>query len=70
MKINLFGRIIDVIKRDNQWLVFDLGNEGKKRLAQDVLIPPTVKEKELLNYLDDLCHEWSSSKHPRVKLVE
>lgn len=66
MKLNVFGKNIEAIKRDSQWKVFYLGNEGKKRLAGDILIPSDIGEEELVGYLADLCHEWARPNHNDV----
>ena len=62
MKFNLYGRKIEVIRSQGSWRVFYLGPEGKKRLAEDLLIPNHVQEEDLLRYLEDLLHEWASPK--------
>ena len=70
MRFNVFGRFIEVIQRDNQWIVFYLGNEGKKRLAEDVSIPSDIKESQLHGYLSDLCHEWARENHRTVERLD
>lgn len=65
-KFNVYGRRIAVEKSRGQWQAFDLGNEGKRRLAHDVVVPAFVKEDELAQFLGDLLHESASPKHPRV----
>ena len=65
--INVYGRLMTVEKRDNGWRVFYPGADGKRRSAEDIVIPDFVGESELENYLSDLCHEWASEKHPTVR---
>ena len=67
MKFNVFGKNIEVIQRNSEWIVFYLGNECKKRLAQDVFIPSDISEDQLVGYLSDLCHEWARPKYSEVK---
>lgn len=69
MRIDLHGRLIEVTRSGNAWKVFHLGNEGKKRLADDVIIPAEVAESEIVTYLADLYHEHASSKHPEALIV-
>ena len=38
MKFNVFGKNIEVIEHNAKWIVFYIGNEGKKRLADDIFI--------------------------------
>ena len=60
MKLNLFGRRVEIIRTKGKWKAFYLGSEGKKRLAEDFMIPVHIDEDELLDYLKDLLHEWST----------
>jgi len=69
MKIDLFGREIEVVKHNGEWKVFYCSNEGKRRIADDIVIPATIKESELVNYLSDIYHEYASKKHPEVRLL-
>ena len=55
MRLNVFGKIVEVIRRDDKWIVFYLGNEGKKRLAEDILIQSNVREDQLVEHISDLC---------------
>jgi len=44
MRLNVFGREMEVLRREGQWLAYHLGNEGKKRLAADLTIPAGIDE--------------------------
>ena len=44
MKLNVYGRKVEVVKISNNWVVYYLGNEGKKRTAYDIMIPDDLKE--------------------------
>lgn len=70
MKINVFGRMIEVVKAGNNWVVFYLGNEGKKRPADDLAVPAELQEDELPGYLADLCHEWETGTNNRVEILQ
>jgi len=69
MKLNVFGTEMEVVRRDGQWLAFYLGNEGKKRLADDLSIPAELDESELMTYLADVYHEWSTPGRDKVLLL-
>ncbi len=69
MKLNVFGRSVEVVQRNNKWMVFYLGNEGKKRLADDIYIPDHVPHSEVVGYIADLCHEWATQAHPTVTIL-
>jgi len=49
------------------WQLFDLGPDGKRSLAKDIVIPDFISESELDKYLDDIFHESATKKHPRVR---
>lgn len=68
--IDAFGRVLVIERTDDAWIVYDRGGEGKKRRARDVQIPPTVTEPELVQYLDDLLHEFARPGHTTVRVVE
>ncbi|MBD3662096.1 MAG: hypothetical protein HUJ11_08065 [Arenibacter algicola] len=69
MIIDLFGKEIEVLRRDDNWVVFYCGNEGKKRLASDISIPGDIKESELTRYLADIYHEYSTNQNPEVRII-
>ncbi|GAB5415821.1 MAG: hypothetical protein Cons2KO_34240 [Congregibacter sp.] len=66
MKLCAFGRDLDIQRRDGAWVAFDLGSEGKRREARDIIIPSAVPEEELIGYISDLLHEYATSRHPEV----
>lgn len=68
MKFDVFGKIIEVCRRDNRWQVFYLG-EGKKRLARDINIPSEIPENELANFLADLLHEYATIDNNKVTKI-
>ncbi len=59
MKLDVYGRMIEVIWSNDKWKVFYLGPDGKKRLANDLVVPLSIKQNEIVNYFSDLCHEWA-----------
>jgi hypothetical protein len=69
MKFDVFGADVEVVRRDNTWVVFYLGGQGVKRPASDIVIPPHIKESEVALYLADIRHEYASTKHPEVKCL-
>lgn len=67
LKFNVFGKLVLIIDVNGGWAVFYLGEEGKRRPAIDIILPPDLPEVEIERYLGDTCHEWASNLHPRVK---
>ena len=66
MKLNAYGKKIEIVRQENRWIVFYLGDEGKKRTAHNIFIPPDLKENEIQNYLGDLLHEWASPSNNQI----
>jgi len=66
MRIDAFGRELEIQRVGDRWRVRDVGVEGKTRPAHDIRIPGSVPEEALLTYLDDLLHETATARHPRV----
>lgn len=67
LRFDAFGRDLLIIGSEEGWSAFYLGNEGKRRPAHDIIIPPSVKETEMARYLDDLLHEWATHRNNSVK---
>ncbi|MEM9316672.1 MAG: hypothetical protein AAGA95_18840 [Pseudomonadota bacterium] len=67
LKFDVFGRRVQVARQDGRWTAFYAGDEGKRRIATDIVIPEDTPEEDLITYLADLCHEWASSRNPDVR---
>lgn len=70
MKLNAFGRHIEIVRHNDTWKTYYLGNEGKKRLAEDILVPSDLGEEELVGYIADLCHEWTTPRNNSVSVID
>lgn len=66
IRFNVFGRIIGVEKKNNEWKPYYLGNEGKRRDA-DFIIPTETTEEEIAHYLAVLFHEAATPERNEVK---
>ena len=64
---DVYGRKMLVEESAQGWAAFYLGNEGKRRLATDIIIPESLYATDIEQYLADLCHEWATEQHPDVK---
>ncbi|MDM8541954.1 hypothetical protein QUF90_12775 [Desulfococcaceae bacterium HSG9] len=69
LKFDVFGRNVLIVETESGWQAFYLGNEGKRRPARDIIVPPNILESEIAQYLDDLCHEWATELNKSVKRV-
>lgn len=63
---DVFGREVAVVQSEFGWQVYYLGPDGKRRLADDIQIPAETAEADLIQALDDLCHEWATAKKNAV----
>jgi hypothetical protein len=60
MRFDVYGRFILVIERTTSgWLVLQQGADGKRRIFEDVVLPPDLPEAEVVVHLDALLHELS-----------
>ncbi|WP_412528264.1 hypothetical protein [Burkholderia lata] len=64
-RFNVFGRLLAVVRKNDRWLAFVLGAEGKRRPA-DLHIPSTLAADELAQYLGDLLHEAATPRYNEV----
>lgn len=69
MKIDIYGRIIEVLKEDGFWNIYTLG-EGKKMRANDIVIPQNFSEKEVLTFLADMFHEAATPEKNQVRIID
>lgn len=70
LKFDVFGKDVLIVEKDGGWEAFYLGNEGKRRVAKDIAVPPGISESEMIQYLDDLCHEWATDRDRSVRRVD
>ncbi|MGU7770628.1 DUF7661 family protein [Burkholderia sp. MR1-5-21] len=64
-RFNAFGRLLAVVRDRDRWVVFDIGGEGKRRLA-DLPIPAALAADELAQYIGDLLHEDATPRNDKV----
>lgn len=69
MKLNVFGQQIEVVRQNNKWKTYYLGNEGKRRLADNIVIPSNITEEKIPEYMADLCHEWATPNQNDVTII-
>lgn len=68
-KFDVFGQLMSVIRKDEQWHLFRESETGVRAKVYDVIIPDDLTPSELAGYLDDIYHEYSTETRPRVQLV-
>ncbi len=65
-KFNVFGKQMSVLKKNEEWQLFNESDTGIRTRVYDVVIPSDLESTELGTYLDDIYHEYSSDKRPDV----
>jgi len=59
MRFDIYGRFtIDVERVNNTWIVYRV-EDGKRRPDPDIVIPETIIEDRIIEYLDYLLHEFA-----------
>ena len=69
--LEIFGRRFVAVLRRDGWAVRYPGDEGKRGPLLEVPIPPDVlTPRALRDYLADVCHEWATPEHDRVRWLD
>lgn len=80
MRLDVYGRFTLIVEReqvsgdthlnegasDYRWRVFQVGFDGKRGVRDDIVIPDSVTEEQVPQYVDDLLHEYA---HPGARVV-
>jgi hypothetical protein len=69
IRLDVFGRMMTAERADGRWRLRDVGADGKRRPANDVVVPGFVGEDELVQYLADVFHESATGRHPEVRRI-
>lgn len=69
VKLNVFGKVVQVERTGGCWKAYYVGSEGKRRPADDIVIPEYITDETVVEYIDDLCHEWATPKNNRVAII-
>jgi hypothetical protein len=68
-RFNVFGKLVVITGAPGNWSAFLLGADGKRRKA-DFVVPSSLTENELCQYLSDLFHESASPTQPAVTRLD
>jgi len=66
IKFNVFGKRMSIQRKNEEWLLFNDSDHGMRARVYDIVIPSELVENELVTYLDDIYHEYSSDRSPKV----
>jgi hypothetical protein len=67
-RFNVFGKLVVIKGMPGNWSAFLLGPDGKRRAA-DFVVPGTLAEDQLCQYLSDLFRENATSTQPSVTRI-
>lgn len=69
MKIKAYGKLLEVLRENEEWVIYVLG-EGKKYPTNDIVIPPELSESEALQFIEDMFHERARPGNNKVIIIE
>jgi hypothetical protein len=69
MKLDAYGKRLEVNKENNQWIIYELG-EGKKTQSKDIYIPESYSQDQVIQFLEDLLHERATPEFPSIKIID
>ncbi len=58
---------MQIQRENNQWQLYILGTDGKKRPVQDIVIPPELTADEVLVFIADIYHELATPEKSEVR---
>jgi hypothetical protein len=67
-RFNVFGQLVVIKGSPGHWAAYLLGTDGKRRKA-DFIVPASLAEDQLCQYLSDLFHESATSTQPSVTRI-
>jgi len=67
LRFDVFGRDVLLVEKDAGWEAFYVGSEGKRRIAREITVRSGITDSEMIQYLDDLCHEWATDRNNSVR---
>lgn len=66
-RFDVYGREVLILREEGRWIAYYIGADGKRRSATDIVIPTSIAEADLAQYLADLCHEGVTERHPNLR---
>jgi hypothetical protein len=66
-RFNVFGTLMSVRRESEQRRLYKESQTGIRSRVYDVVIPDYLTASELRGYLDDIYHEYSSERYPKVE---
>jgi hypothetical protein len=70
IKLNAYGRRIDIEFINGEWIASYPGNDGKRLRATNLAIPASLDREQVVTYIADLLHESATGKHASVEILD
>ncbi len=70
MRFKVYGRKIEVLRAGVEWMVLTIGQDGKRRVSEDIFIPSHLRESRVEIYLEDLLHEWATPRNNQILRID
>ena len=67
MRYKVFGKVFEVVLEGEIWRTYLIAQEGKKRPMTDIVIPRSLSEGEIHQYLEDLFHEQEAFQQEKIR---
>lgn len=69
MKLNAYGKILEIARENGNWIIYEIG-EGKKSRSNDIYIPSEYTANQVIQFLEDMLHERATPETPNIKILE
>lgn len=70
IRLNAYGKLLDIEFADGEWIAFRRGNDGKRMRISNMVIPADLDHDEVVTYIADLLHESATERNPEVTILE
>ncbi len=68
MRLNAYGKLLEIIRENETWAIYEVG-EGKKSRSNDIYIPSDYNEEQVVRFLEDMLHERATPDDPNIKII-
>ena len=68
MRLNAYGKLLEIKREHETWVIYELG-EGKKSRSNDICIPSEYNEEQVVRFMEDLLHERATPDNPSIKVI-
>lgn len=70
IRLNAYGRHIEIQFVDGAWIASFRSSDGKRFRAPNLAIPADLDRDQVVTYIADLLHESATESNPNVVVLE